>query len=236
MSKTPFKRHSPDSRLDGAACPGALFGTEPCCCGSDGGVKPPQPRIVIAPSAAWQRKEISPEGVHVSAIADVDMRFEHWCQSERIRRSHRATTRTLSPRLYVQNGDGKWATSGYVRVSTEGQSLDGQLTQLRAAVCTRVFREKIGGPRIDRSQLERLIKIMMSSQHPHLRRRRECRLAGVAPLSATSQWAQMHQLCCSSGCLIANSTHLLMEGTKRTWLASLDPAHHSRHSMNMRSL
>src|SRR3981189_128211 len=52
------------------------------------------------------------------------------------------------------------AIYGYARVSTEGQSLDAQLAQLRAAGCTKVFREKISGARTDRAQLERLMKIL----------------------------------------------------------------------------
>ena len=52
------------------------------------------------------------------------------------------------------------ATYGYARVSTDGQSLDAQLAQLRAAGCTKVFREKISGARADRAQLARLLKVL----------------------------------------------------------------------------
>ena len=34
---------------------------------------------------------------------------------------------------------------GYARVSTEGQTLDAQVGQLRTAGCTKVLREKISG-------------------------------------------------------------------------------------------
>lgn len=46
---------------------------------------------------------------------------------------------------------------GYARVSTEGQTLDTQVAQLKAAGCAKVFREKISGARTDRAQLRRLL-------------------------------------------------------------------------------
>src|SRR5438067_711306 len=52
------------------------------------------------------------------------------------------------------------ATYGYARVSTDGQSFDGQIAQLKAAGCTKVFREKISGARTDRAQLARLLKMV----------------------------------------------------------------------------
>jgi DNA invertase Pin-like site-specific DNA recombinase len=46
---------------------------------------------------------------------------------------------------------------GYARVSTDGQTLDGQIAVLKAAGCERVFKEKISGARDDRRELKRFI-------------------------------------------------------------------------------
>lgn len=51
---------------------------------------------------------------------------------------------------------------GYARVSTLGQSFDGQIEELQAAGCTNVYREKLSGALTDRPQLRRLLKTIGS--------------------------------------------------------------------------
>ena len=49
---------------------------------------------------------------------------------------------------------------GYARVSTAAQDETGQVRQLKAAGCEKVFREKITGTRADRPQLAKLMKAL----------------------------------------------------------------------------
>jgi DNA invertase Pin-like site-specific DNA recombinase len=46
---------------------------------------------------------------------------------------------------------------GYARVSTDGQSVDAQVRQLRAEGCEKVFREVASGAKTDRAQLRKAI-------------------------------------------------------------------------------
>ena len=46
---------------------------------------------------------------------------------------------------------------GYARVSTDGQSLDAQVKQLRAAKAEKVFKETASGAKTDRVQLRRAL-------------------------------------------------------------------------------
>jgi hypothetical protein len=49
------------------------------------------------------------------------------------------------------------AVVGYARVSTDGQTLDGQHAALKAAGADKVFAEKVSGAKTDRRQLQRAI-------------------------------------------------------------------------------
>src|ERR1700688_1929721 len=46
---------------------------------------------------------------------------------------------------------------GYARVSTDGQSVDAQVKQLRAAGAEKVWRETASGAKTDRAQLRRML-------------------------------------------------------------------------------
>jgi DNA invertase Pin-like site-specific DNA recombinase len=46
---------------------------------------------------------------------------------------------------------------GYARVSTDGQSIDAQVRQLKAAGARQVFREVASGAKPDRAQLRRVL-------------------------------------------------------------------------------
>lgn len=43
---------------------------------------------------------------------------------------------------------------------TYGQTLDTQLEQLRGAGCSRIYREKVTGPRADRRELLKMLKTL----------------------------------------------------------------------------
>jgi DNA invertase Pin-like site-specific DNA recombinase len=47
---------------------------------------------------------------------------------------------------------------GYARVSTYGQTLDTQLEQLRAADCSKIYREKVTGAHSNRRELLKMLK------------------------------------------------------------------------------
>lgn len=49
---------------------------------------------------------------------------------------------------------------GYARVSTDGQTLDGQITALKAAGATKIYNEKESGARSDRPELAKAINAL----------------------------------------------------------------------------
>jgi DNA invertase Pin-like site-specific DNA recombinase len=49
---------------------------------------------------------------------------------------------------------------GYARVSTNGQDLAGQVAELEAARCSKIYREKISGTKTDRPELAKLLRVL----------------------------------------------------------------------------
>ncbi len=49
---------------------------------------------------------------------------------------------------------------GYARVSTNGQDLAGQVAELDAAGCAKVYREKVSGAKTDRPELLKLLRAL----------------------------------------------------------------------------
>lgn len=49
---------------------------------------------------------------------------------------------------------------GYARVSTYGQTLDAQLEQLKAAGCARTYWEQASGAKVERRELQRMLKAL----------------------------------------------------------------------------
>jgi DNA invertase Pin-like site-specific DNA recombinase len=47
---------------------------------------------------------------------------------------------------------------GYARVSTREQDLSGQVAELKAAGCAKVYREKASGARGDRAELAKVLR------------------------------------------------------------------------------
>jgi DNA invertase Pin-like site-specific DNA recombinase len=68
----------------------------------------------------------------------------------------RAACRSGHPRLGAAQGR-EGMNYGYARVSTDGQSLDAQVKQLRTAGAEKVFRETASGARAGRAQLRRVL-------------------------------------------------------------------------------
>ena len=54
---------------------------------------------------------------------------------------------------------------GYARVSTDGQSVDAQVKQLRAAGAEKIFKETASGAKTDRAQLRAALKKIRRGRH-----------------------------------------------------------------------
>jgi DNA invertase Pin-like site-specific DNA recombinase len=52
------------------------------------------------------------------------------------------------------------ANLGYARVSTNGQDLAGQMAELQAAGCVKIYREKVSGAKTDRRELAKLLRAL----------------------------------------------------------------------------
>jgi len=52
------------------------------------------------------------------------------------------------------------ANLGYARVSTKDQDFNGQVAELEAAGCAKVYREKISGAKTDRAELAKLLRVL----------------------------------------------------------------------------
>jgi hypothetical protein len=53
---------------------------------------------------------------------------------------------------------------GYARVSTDGQSVDAQVKQLRAAKASRILRETASGAKSDRAVLGRVVRASVNDE------------------------------------------------------------------------
>ena len=66
--------------------------------------------------------------------------------------------RVAARRKSPQRGGNKMPLYGYARVSTRDQDLASQDAELRAAGCTKVFKEKVSGVRTDRPELAKILR------------------------------------------------------------------------------
>jgi DNA invertase Pin-like site-specific DNA recombinase len=60
--------------------------------------------------------------------------------------------------MSIDKVEEEMAILGYARVSTTGQDYNGQIADLKAAGCERIYREKVSGAKADRVELGKLLK------------------------------------------------------------------------------
>src|SRR6478672_10957698 len=65
--------------------------------------------------------------------------------------------------LIAKVGSWTMAVLGYARVSTNGQNLTGQVAELQAARCVKIYREKASGSKTDRPELAKLLRALEPS-------------------------------------------------------------------------
>src|ERR1700681_1608092 len=89
----------------------------------------------------------------------------------------------------------------YARVSTDGQSVDAQVRQLRAAGCEKIYREKASGAKTDRAQLRRVLDqldagdVLMVTRLDRLARSTRDLLNTLAAISAKEAgFADIHRI------------------------------------------
>ena len=89
---------------------------------------------------------------------------------------------------------------GYARVSTDGQTLDGQIADLKASGAEKVFREKVSGARADRPELARMMRTLAPGDRVLVTRldrlaRSTRDLLNILPRSLRSSQLSLSQRC-----------------------------------------